>query len=403
MLPLGIFLIILSPYTALIPAAYMGWHLYRERNSILKKPELYLNPWNLCVAFIFFWAVFVGLINHDKISVAVAFTLPLFIAVSVYMQQHYRDEKKLEKLIHLIMQFSLFSAGIGLLEKTASMFIDMSWVTQLFWSPTYIITKETYRIYSTFGNPNAAGAWFAAMVLVCMYFFERAPRNKKILYGLATVLFVFMLALTGSRGAVLGLQFGFLAFALLKPNKSNMIPVGLAFLMVLVIAIFAPEINHAGNRDYIWSACYDLFKEKPLTGWGFFGIYRNIHEVHGHNIVVTVATTLGLVGLSVYFAMQVFLIRGLRILHQGGSNLVALLGAVQALIIGHGLVDFVILVPQCAMMFFGCSAMIFALTSQYRYVPTAEKGLAMAWRPISKYYGLKSSHIETTEQYRSSI
>ncbi len=365
MLSLGVFLVVLSPYTALLPVIYTAFLVYKNRYAVLQNPAVLKSPWNIGLLFVFMWSASVGFVNLDKLSLAAAFVILGYLSLSIYFQMFCNTESKVEALIKTVLKFSLFSAVLGLAEKTASLFYDMSWIARFFWSPTYVPDPEAHRIYSTFGNPNIAGAWFAAMVLISYYFFEKETGRKKTLFLLSAVLFAVVMAFTGSRGAVLGLVAGFIIYAFFRKDQGSLVPLGLMFGLVVGLTFVIPEINHPMNsREYIWDICKEMFHQKPISGWGLLGIYRYSGEIHGHNIWFTIAATLGSVGLCAYFYLKYHLIKSLNFLHKNRCSITPLLAAIQALIIGHGLVDFIILVPQGGLLFFATSGMIFAITGE---------------------------------------
>lgn len=365
MLSLGVFLVVLSPYTALVPVLYMAFLVYKNRYAVLQNPAVLKSPWNIGLFFVFMWSAAVGFVNLDKLSLAAAFVLLGYLALSIYFQMFVHTEARVEALARTVLKFSLLSAVLGLAEKAASLFWDMSWISRFFWSPTYIPDPDAHRIYSTFGNPNITGAWFAAMVLVSYYFFEKETGRRKTLCLLSAILFAVVMALTGSRGAVLGLVSGFIVYACFRKDQGSLTPLGLMFGLVVGLTFVIPEINHPMNsREYIWDICKDMFHQKPVSGWGLLGIYRYSGEIHGHNIWFTIAATLGTVGLAAYFYLKFHLIRSLKFLHGNGCSITPLLAAIQALVIGHGLVDFIILVPQGGLLFFATSGMIFAMSGE---------------------------------------
>lgn len=379
MLSLGVFLVVISPYTALIPVLYAAFIVYKNRYAVLQNPAVLKNPWNIGLFFVFMWSAAVGFVNLDKLSLAASFVLLGYLLLSVYFQTFCNTESQVEALAKLVLKFSLFSAALGLAEKTASFFYDMSWISRFFWSPTYVSDPAAHRIYSTFGNPNITGAWFAAMVLVSYYFFEKEKGRRKTLFLLSAVLFAVVMALTGSRGAVLGLVSGFIVYACFRKDQGSLLPLGLMFTLVVGLTFLVPEISHPLNsREYIWDICKDMFRQKPVSGWGLLGIYRYSGEIHGHNIWFTIAATLGSVGLCVYFYLKYNLFRTLKFLHDNGCAITPLLAAIQALIIGHGLVDFIILVPQGGLLFFATSALTFAMAGEIS--TAAARARVPAWR-----------------------
>lgn len=383
MLSLGVFLVVLSPYTALLPVLYAVFLVYKNRYAVLQNPAVLKSPWNIGLLFVVMWSAAVGFVNLDKLSLAASFVLLGYLALSIYFQMFCNTEAAVEKLVKTVFKFSLFSAFLGLAEKAASLFYDMSWIARFFWSPTYVSDPAAHRIYSTFGNPNITGAWFAAMVLVSYYFFEKEKGSKKTLFLLAAVLFAVAMAFTGSRGAVLGLVAGFIVYAFFRKDQGSLVPLGLMFALVVGLTVVIPEINHPLNsREYIWDVCIDMFQQKPISGWGLLGIYRYSGEIHGHNIWLTVAASLGSVGLSAYFYLKYHLIQNLRFLHDNRCGITPLLAAIQALVIGHGLVDFIILVPQGGLLFFATSGLIFAMTGEIS-AATARAGRPSVWRSPS--------------------
>lgn len=385
MTPVNIFFIVFSPYTAFLPMIYLGFRILQKREMVYK------NPWNIGLMFMFAWSLGVGAANDNQISSAASVAILLYLFLSIYIQNYYTDEKKIDKLLNTIVLFSTASAIIGILEKLTSIYYDTIWWGNLLGIPSYIYYKEGYRIFSTFGNPNVAGAWFAAMVLVCFYFFEKSLKTKRILYGAALCLFTIVLILTGSRGAGLGLEFGLIVYAYIKQKRESIIQLAIVFLIIGVFMFIIPELfpasnaitssmNHevghsVSNRRAIWLACLEMFKSKPVTGWGLLGIFFAGSDIfhyynrqpHGHNIWITIATTLGIVGLCAYVYMHHYIIDRIKLLYNKGCTLSPLFAGIQALVIGHGLVDFTIMTPQGGIIFFGCSALISSLAIQYSY------------------------------------
>mgnify|MGYP001608164737 CR=1 FL=1 len=129
------------------------------------------------------------------------------------------------------------------------------------------------------------------------------------------------------------------------------------------------------SRLGIWKGCLKMIKIKPFTGWGLMGIidhgadfmkgYYYATLYHGHNIWITIMTTLGLIGLSIYAYVKINLFRNLKMLHEQNCRLVPMLAGIQAVIIGHGLVDFTLIAPQTGLLFIASSAIVSTLVKQY--------------------------------------
>jgi putative inorganic carbon (HCO3(-)) transporter len=374
---ISILLTVISPYTALIPAAIITYKVFKNKEIVDK------NPWNLGLLFLFIWSLISGIINHDVISALISGIFILYFSLSVYLQKYYAEEGKIEKLLKMLVYFSTGAAVFGIIEKIAYYYCKNLWWGAIFGITTY--ANKAHRIYSTFGNPNVAGSWFACMVLLSIYLASKATHYKKLFYISDMILFIIVLCLTGSRGAALGLILGLLIYFSFERNKTNFIII-LGVSVLMAVLLFAPtqipvlknlmghELDHSiSGRQAIWEGCYRMFKAKPLTGWGIMGIWTDgwyyinyyMRENHGHNIWITIATTLGIVGLSVYIYMKYYLFEGIKLLYSQKCRLVPILAGIQAVIIGQGIVDFTIMTPQVGLLFIGCSAIISGLAAQY--------------------------------------
>ena len=133
----------------------------------------------------------------------------------------------------------------------------------------------------------------------------------------------------------MGLLFGLLIFYILKGNKKDMWLFITIFVLTIVFTFMPSQIlkNLIGHdfggsfnsRLKIWSGCLEMIKLKPITGWGLMGItdhgayfmksYYYATLYHGHNIWITIMTSLGTVGLFIYAYMKINLFRDLKILH----------------------------------------------------------------------------------------
>lgn len=387
MIAINIFLTVLSPYTAFIPMIFITFKVL-ENGCII-----YNNPWNAGLLSLFIWSLLVGLINKSPFSSAASLVILIYLFVSIYFQNYYNEERKIEKLFKSIILFSIGSAFIGILEKITSLFSDYIHWGYLFGMPSQLIVREAYRISATFGNPNVAGSWYATIILLCIYFYDKTSNSKRIFYGITVCLFIIVLQLTGSRGAAVGLLFGLITYGFLKEDKNNKIFLIFVFASIVVLMFIPPQLltkifpetqsintsmNHAldssvSGRWTIWIDSLNMFKMKPITGWGLMGIYfadgniwnYHVRQPHAHNIWITIAATLGFVGLSIYIYMTQYIFKCTRLLFINRSNLLPLLASIQAIVIGHGLVDFTTMTPQGGIIYIGCSAMIASLAMQH--------------------------------------
>lgn len=373
-----IFLAVLSPYTTVIPSIYATYMMFS------KKVIIYKNSWNLSLFLLFIWSIFVGILNHSLISIAASFAFFMYLCVSIVMQNYCDNEDNVEKIYRYLVKFSVFSAILAIVEKLIFIFFGIN-----IWKPLLIATNQPVfmgRIYSTFGNPNVAGNWFAIMVLIGIYFNDKSTKRNKLFYRIATVLFFVALCFTGSRGAYAGLYFGLMVYNLLRRNKKNIIILlAICAIGLIISTFFNQSINLDNLTDHdiddsfnsrfgIWIGCLKMIKIKPITGWGLLGLlnpepqfFNNYYYktmFHGHNIWITFFTTLGIIGLGIYLYMKLNLYKNIKMLYCRNCKLAPLLAAIQGLILVHGIVDFTIMAPQTGLLFIVCSAMVSSLATQ---------------------------------------
>jgi putative inorganic carbon (HCO3(-)) transporter len=392
----SLLLAVLSPYTALLPAAYMTYKV------LLGKVTIYKNPWNIGLLLLFGWSLISGIINQSLISTVLSLAFLMYFCLSVFLQNYFYNESQIEKLYKYLVYFSIFPALLGIIEKIVFMNFDVAWWKTILGISN--LSNINHRIYSTFGNPNVAGTWFATMILVCVYFATKTSKKEKLFYQVSMVLFAFTLFLTGSRGAEIGLLVGLVAYYSIQKNKKYMwYPIALFGILALISFIpsdilnindiMGHEINSSfQSRDAIWDGCIKMFKLKPLAGWGLMGIYNQglnyiLYDTkifHGHNIWITLLTTLGIVGLSIYLYMKFNLYMNIKTLYNQNCRLVPLLTGIQALVLGHGLVDFTIMTPQAGLLFISCSALISSLAMQVKTSEVKTTIPVVQYNPLSK-------------------
>ncbi|MPW26675.1 hypothetical protein GC105_12835 [Alkalibaculum sp. M08DMB] len=364
MLDIGILATIGTPYLAVIPSIVTSYIIYKRKIPII------LNPFNLGMILLFFWSFYSGLINKSTYSTLGSFGILMFLSLNIYLQHILSSESKVEVFLLKVWKYSLIAGVLGIVEKIASLFYDMTWISDLFYKGPYIPSIENYRIYSTFGNPNVAGAWFAAMVLLSFYLFEQSTDKNRITRLISIVVFILALISTGSRGATLGLEFAILVYAIFMKNKKSRVLLICTFGIVLMLALLSPEINHSLNsRDDIWLQSINLFLQKPLTGFGMFGILDNIQKTHSHNIWISMLAMFGIVGFGLYLWIKLYIFKSFIMLYRQGIKSLPLLASIQALVIGHGVVDFVMMTPQGGLIFFATSSIIIGLSKKYAVYP----------------------------------
>lgn len=354
-------LILLSPYTAWVALVYFAVDGYKKKYTFKS------TPINWCLVALAGIAIVSGILNQDLLSIGGAAVFLAFIGMNNWMAHRLTSLEKIETLVRRFWHISLVTGFIGVIEKVASKFVDMSWFAKLFFNPTYFPTKLTYRTMSTFGNPNIAGDWFAILALISFFLMEKEVRNPKasFKYKLGAILFTANLMFTGSKGALVAFVIGIIFYCVLKKSKQLWHNLSVIMLFIGVSLVFSFDLFNSMNfRNEIWRKCFVMISEKPLFGSGFMGILNRIGEPHAHNIWISITTSLGFMGLIVllFFSFVVFKY-GIHTMREK-VTMSRLNMSIMAILFIHGFVDFTLLAPQTSMLFMGVAQMMYLLSKQ---------------------------------------
>jgi len=202
------------------------------------------------------------------------------------------------------------------------------------------------RIFSTIGQPNFLGSWLLLVLPIPLVFLYRRDFKIKVLAIFLFLLLLYVLFLTKSRGAIVGLMalFGFLSFAWIwKRNKKLVIIPVLCFFFILSLLFFSQSNVQESNQSTVslpflariqsftnlheagqyrlmhWQASLDLIKQKPILGYGIatqrfnfpkyyqpeFAIYEkpNIYLDYAHNDILDILLSAGFLGLASYLLL----------------------------------------------------------------------------------------------------
>lgn len=224
------------------------------------------------------------------------------------------------------------------------------------------------RLVGTIGNAMFTGSFLAMCILPAIFLLLRADRKWRIILAGCLVLLVPALVLTQARGAWIGLATALLlvgAVSAVRVKKPAYLSSGVAVLVVMLVAIFfSPSLrgratNLVSGRDgtvgarlVYMQAAVNMFKERPLLGWGTGSfqylltqyrpvstavegatpINRGFSYAQAHCMPLQIAAEMGLAGLIPLLALLVMLvIMGIRAaLAPGAAGLLslALLGVV---------------------------------------------------------------------------
>ncbi len=233
-----------------------------------------------------------------------------------------------------------------------------------------IITAEQgfRRLRSVYGSPNNAALYLgrALPVLLAVARFG-AERRRRVAYGLLAVPSAVALLLTFSRAAILlGVPASLLTLAVLVRGRWRWIALGLLVVSALVVIPLLGTPRFAGLLDpgsgtlffrvHLWHASWNMFREHPWLGVGpdnflyqYRGRYilpaawREPHLSHAHNLLLSYATRLGIVGAAAAICLQIaFWRRALMLTKSVDPDHRALalgLTGSMAYTLAHGMVD----------------------------------------------------------------
>lgn len=368
---IGALFIVFSPFLVFIPQIIALYRLIRNRSLNLG------NSWTAGTLLLFFWSLVVGLINTQFYSFVTGFVFLGFYAMNLYLHQNYPKEKQIENLLYYIFSLTLISALFGLLENIGLINHNPAWWKYCFGlTPVVFNDENIFRITGTFGNSNLAATWYAVMILVGLYFYEKSWGRQRNILFFGIILLIIVLVMTGSRGAIIGLLVGLVVYDFAAARTFQFIVRILFFMLALTVFFGYSQWFPRGDllsstidlRWAIWENCLNMFLMKPVTGWGIMGIYyadnnvyQYLHVLHAHNMLISWGVMLGVVGLLILFWMVGCLIVQLWQLFKEKCPLLPLLVGVQAVFWGHGVFDFTIMSPQIGLLFFTFSSFIATL------------------------------------------
>jgi O-antigen ligase len=178
-------------------------------------------------------------------------------------------------------------------------------------------------------HPVIAGSYLSIATIILVWLLWCRMRDVALARVPIPFLLV-MLALcagglvaTKTRGAIGGCAFGLgiLALMALRRYRAATLGAGLASLVLVVLFLARPilaylsrgedigEIASFNGRTPLWTQAWQLFLERPLTGYGVTasrGLFWNNVALGGaHNALVNVAVDGGLIGLLLWLAVIV--------------------------------------------------------------------------------------------------
>ena len=352
-----IVMLVFSPYVAMIPALYSTYLLMR------KEIEFEKNYWNITLLFLFLWAMLVAVLNKSIMSFAGAFLLLVYLSVQCFAQSYFTTREKIDEVLKYLVYLTAFCGINGIAEYFAF---------------TAYFADEKYKVVSNFGNPNMAAGWFASVLIIILYLKKhKSTKLEKLTYNLSALIIFIAFILTKSSGALIAFAGGLVVYFIADNlrNKKRLI----AILTALIIGvsgafyldskleepIIMEEINGSlVNRIDLWQTAEDMVMMKPIKGWGLLSVwehgatydYGDGQGIHSHNLWLTLWVSLGLIGLVAYLIGRTYMYNDILKLIKEKEKLLALIVALNSIMLIQSIVDVPLYAPQLGILFMGTTA-----------------------------------------------
>lgn len=346
-------LLVLSPFTALGIGFFALYSLFKKRL------DLTFNYWTTSLLVLFFWSLIVSAINKSWLSAGGSILLLIYFLSAQFANKKYINIDNFHKILNSIINFTSIAAIIGIIEKIIFA----------------LLGDSGHRIFSTFGNPNMTGSWFATIIVITGYMLiQNKEKKNSNRYKISIILMIMALLFTGSRGAYSALAGTVCVVALIKGiiyNKKMLFITAIILFIVGIAAFTESKIvseyvtDHTIERSFslrtmLWNDGIEMIKNKPVSGWGLLSTIELGKEIlptygkrtiHLHNLWITLCATLGVVGLSIYVFMKYRLFKDLLSLFKINKDLALLFLSINLIVIIQGLVDVSLYAPQLGIVF----------------------------------------------------
>lgn len=355
-----IIMIVFSPFTAIIPAVYVVNLIFKKRLKIEK------NYWNIGLFLLFIYSVFSGIVNMNLLSLLSSSILFLYFSLNVFSQNYFVKISRINVVIKYVVNLSAIAAIGGVIEKIIFILIGM----------------PQHRVFSSFGNPNMAGAWFGSVILMTFYLKCINKRKKdSIKYNFLIILIIVALLLTESTGAFIALVASVFVYYILKEKRdikgliAICITVGISSIFFFIVQNKIANTTPIGelvvsfnSRYHIWIGAISMILRKPITGWGILGMMQrgsnfvysddpSLHNkiieflIHPHNLWLTFLVALGVVGLLIYLYIKFNLYKDMIELYKQHNKMLPLIASINTMVIIQGIVDCTLYAPQLTIIF----------------------------------------------------
>jgi putative inorganic carbon (hco3(-)) transporter len=219
-----------------------------------------------------------------------------------------------------IKRFLLYSLSVAFFISLNGIYQYISG-TDLIRSRVIDILDHLYRVSSSFVHPNDFGAYLVVMltILLSLFFSSTRKFKERILTLLATLLFMWAVFATKSRGAWIGLVIALIALFSIKSRKMLVV----ILLLLLASPLIMPKAvrerfadiaqikvsGSAWERTRLWQGAIDMVKAHPLLGHGVNTYSKNFpaykpsdypDSIYPHNSFLQMAAETGIIGAGLF-------------------------------------------------------------------------------------------------------
>ena len=193
-----------------------------------------------------------------------------------------QNREDLHKLFWVLVIFSLAAAFYAIYEHSTGHVLFIGKVKSADELRTSY-TDNLYLIRGLLGRAGNFGRVFLSTIPLAFYLFfeDKSAGRKLFLIGILAVLF-YATFLTYNRTVWYALMIGLFILQFFYPQFRKLF-YGMVFVAVIVLALTWDQVNESAVveerinsenstldvREARWNAAFNMWKEKPLRGWGF--------------------------------------------------------------------------------------------------------------------------------------
>ena len=264
--------------------------------------------------FINFFVAFSSFAVRPSFEVAILSSV--FMAVSIIIPVFAKKEEAINVFIMAFLGGAFLAGLVGLYQHFAG-YAAGAWLDE------ELLTYVTFRVFSTFGNPNVYGIYLLLAIplaAVGVVYFKRSILKLSCLA--LTAMLLANLLLTFSRGSYLALAFSAGVFVLLVEKRFIVLffpaLVGSLFFLPQAVIIRIQSILNFQDastvfRFAIWEGTVRMLRDFWMIGVGQGrDAFRRVYSFyalagtptqHTHNVFLQYASEIGVLGLIVFIGL----------------------------------------------------------------------------------------------------